>query len=66
MTTDDQIWLFRHHGPVGGLTGRSCQSSPFPDRRQTHEPEEGVEPVFACTLTRHFDQLRLPCGHGRA
>ena len=27
---------------------------PFPDRRRTRKPEEGVRAVFACTATRHF------------
>jgi hypothetical protein len=40
-----------------------CQTSPFPDRRQIREPEEGVKEVFACTLARHLDRWRLPCVH---
>jgi hypothetical protein len=40
--------------------GASPGLPPFPDRRQTREPEEGVKTVFACTLTRHFTSSGCP------
>ena len=53
-------------GVCARVSGVPRLPPPFPDRRQPREPETGVKPVFACTLTSHFYRWRLACGHRRA